>query len=325
MTTVTDPLGNPIVYQLDRDTVSSNVKVTSISGDCPTCGLGPNTQLFYDDPSHPMLPTRTVDGRGYTTAMSYDRLRPGGEPHRGDGRAGGAHDHLDLRRDLPGAGRDDRAALGGRRRLATDHRLPAGRLGQRLRDDDQRRRGRRRVQLHDRDHLQRRRQPRDDRPAGPRHRRRDHLHLRPGPRGSRRRLPDRPDRRHDHLRPRPLPPAGRGHRPERRRDRDRLRPSRPGDRGPAARRNLAGRRPGDDLRVHRLRRPGADDPAGGNVVEYGYDAAGRLESVERKPDARPRMGRPASGSSTPSTRPVSGRTKSSSAGTRRRTADRAPG
>jgi YD repeat-containing protein len=71
-TTVTDPLGNESVYQFARDAVSSNVKVTSISGDCPTCGLGPNTQLFYEDAAHPMLPTRTIDGRGFTTAMSYD-------------------------------------------------------------------------------------------------------------------------------------------------------------------------------------------------------------------------------------------------------------
>jgi len=71
-TTVTDPLGQVITYQLGRDTVSSNTKVVSISGDCPVCGLGPNTTLAYDDPAHPLLPTSTTDGRGHTTAMSYD-------------------------------------------------------------------------------------------------------------------------------------------------------------------------------------------------------------------------------------------------------------
>jgi len=75
VTTVTDPLGplgQPITYQLGRDTVSPNVKVLGITGDCPVCGLGPNTAIAYDDPLHPLLPTSTTDGRGTTTAMSYD-------------------------------------------------------------------------------------------------------------------------------------------------------------------------------------------------------------------------------------------------------------
>ena len=72
VTTVTDPLDQEITYQLGRDTVSRNVRVESISGDCPTCGLAPNTQLFYEDAVHPLLPTRTVDGRGFETLTSYD-------------------------------------------------------------------------------------------------------------------------------------------------------------------------------------------------------------------------------------------------------------
>ena len=71
-TTVTPPVGGPITYQVGRDTVSDRVKVLSISGDCSTCGLGPNSQLFYEDPSHPLLPTRIVDGRGTETVLSYD-------------------------------------------------------------------------------------------------------------------------------------------------------------------------------------------------------------------------------------------------------------
>ena len=260
---MTDPLGNDSIYQLDRDTVSSNVKVTSISGDCPTCGLGPNTQLFYDDPNHPMLPTRTVDGRGYTTAMSYtafgrveSRTEAMGEPEertttwtydatfpalvesieQPSVAGGGALRMTDFPRDGSGNAYETTISgveAGGAFSYTTETTFNAAGM------------------------------PRDDRPAGPRHRRRDDLHLRPGPGWSRRRLPDRPDRRHDHLRPRPLPPAGLGHRPERRRDRDRLRPSRPGDRGAAGRRQPADGRPGDHLRVHRLRRSRADDPAGG--------------------------------------------------------------
>ena len=71
-TLVTDPLGAVATYQVEREPQSGKTRVTSISGDCPTCGLGPNTQFFYDDPVNPMLPTRIVDGRGNTTVMSYD-------------------------------------------------------------------------------------------------------------------------------------------------------------------------------------------------------------------------------------------------------------
>ncbi len=71
-TTVTDPLGKPIVYTYELDPASPNVRVTQISGDCPVCGLAPNVQLGYSDPGNPFLPTSTTDGRGITTAMSYD-------------------------------------------------------------------------------------------------------------------------------------------------------------------------------------------------------------------------------------------------------------
>ena len=72
VTTVTDPLGNDSVYTFSRDTASSVPRVTKIEGDCPTCGTGPNTQLVYDDPANPLLPTRTIDGRGTTMLMAYD-------------------------------------------------------------------------------------------------------------------------------------------------------------------------------------------------------------------------------------------------------------
>ncbi len=71
-TTVTDPLGKPIVYTYELDPASPNVRVTQISGDCPVCGLAPNVQLAYADPANPLRPTATTDGRGITTAMSYD-------------------------------------------------------------------------------------------------------------------------------------------------------------------------------------------------------------------------------------------------------------
>jgi len=99
VTTVTDPLGplgQPITYQLGRDTVSSNTKVLSISGDCPVCGLGPNTTMIYEDsmhPGHPLLPKRILDGRGNETYLVYTdhgqvksrteaaNVAPGTHPH----------------------------------------------------------------------------------------------------------------------------------------------------------------------------------------------------------------------------------------------------
>jgi RHS repeat-associated protein len=52
--------------------VGAKPRVTSISGDCSSCGLAPNSQLFYDDPAHPLLPTRILDGRGSETLLRYD-------------------------------------------------------------------------------------------------------------------------------------------------------------------------------------------------------------------------------------------------------------
>ena len=72
VTTVTDPLDGISTYTLGRDTVSSNIKVLSISGDCPVCGLGPNVQFSYADSQNPMLPTRITDARGTWTDFEYD-------------------------------------------------------------------------------------------------------------------------------------------------------------------------------------------------------------------------------------------------------------
>ena len=71
-TTVTDPLSNTSTYQIGRDPLSRKPRVTSISGDCPTCGLGPNSVLAYGDGANPMRPTQITDGNGNQTAMSYN-------------------------------------------------------------------------------------------------------------------------------------------------------------------------------------------------------------------------------------------------------------
>jgi YD repeat-containing protein len=63
-----------VTYTLSRTAanVGAKARVTSISGDCSSCGLGPNSQLSYDDPVNPLLPTRVVDGRGLQTLFGYD-------------------------------------------------------------------------------------------------------------------------------------------------------------------------------------------------------------------------------------------------------------
>ncbi|NJL26876.1 MAG: RHS repeat protein [Thermoanaerobaculia bacterium] len=71
-TTVTDALGKVSLYTIERDPASVKPRLIQLSGGCPACGVGPNSQLFYDDPAHPLLPTRVIDGRGVTTAFDYD-------------------------------------------------------------------------------------------------------------------------------------------------------------------------------------------------------------------------------------------------------------
>jgi RHS repeat-associated protein len=71
-TEVTDPLGKVSAYTLARDSGSNKPKVTQIEGDCPVCGTAPNTTIFYADATHPLLPTRKVDGRGFETQFAYN-------------------------------------------------------------------------------------------------------------------------------------------------------------------------------------------------------------------------------------------------------------
>ena len=71
-TMITDPLGNTMTYFLGYDPSSTKHRLEKTTGDCPTCGLGPNTQLFYEDATNPLRATREVDGRGITTLYTYD-------------------------------------------------------------------------------------------------------------------------------------------------------------------------------------------------------------------------------------------------------------
>lgn len=75
-TEVTDPLGDVASYVIARDGSSAKPtslkpKVISISGDCPACGLGPNAQFEYDDPDHPLRPSRVLDGENNDTRYEY--------------------------------------------------------------------------------------------------------------------------------------------------------------------------------------------------------------------------------------------------------------
>jgi YD repeat-containing protein len=69
--TVTDPLAQETLYEIEREAASGKPRLARITGDCPSCGLGPNSQLFYEDAAEPLRPTRQVDGKGHVTLTTY--------------------------------------------------------------------------------------------------------------------------------------------------------------------------------------------------------------------------------------------------------------
>lgn len=71
-TQVTDSLSKVSTYAIGRDTVSDVPKITQINGDCPVCGTGPNAQFTYADSANPLLPTQIIDGRSLRTQFAYD-------------------------------------------------------------------------------------------------------------------------------------------------------------------------------------------------------------------------------------------------------------
>ena len=72
VTTVTDPLGDVSTYTIGRDPRSTKPRVDSVSGDCPSCGVAPNSTFTYGDSANPMRPTTIVDGNGNETDYVYD-------------------------------------------------------------------------------------------------------------------------------------------------------------------------------------------------------------------------------------------------------------
>ncbi len=62
-TTVKDALGRESVYYLARDAGSRKPKITRLEDGCPVCGLTAKQKLEYTDPVNPLLPTAIVDSR----------------------------------------------------------------------------------------------------------------------------------------------------------------------------------------------------------------------------------------------------------------------
>lgn len=71
-TEVTDALGKVSVYDMERDPSSRKPRMTSIQGDCPSCGLGPATTFQYGDSANPLLPTMIVDAKNHRTELAYN-------------------------------------------------------------------------------------------------------------------------------------------------------------------------------------------------------------------------------------------------------------
>jgi len=66
------PLSPEAVYTLDRDPASRKPRIQSIQGSCPACGIAPETSYKYMDTANPMLPTKVTDGEGHVTVYAYD-------------------------------------------------------------------------------------------------------------------------------------------------------------------------------------------------------------------------------------------------------------
>ncbi|MCH9651866.1 MAG: hypothetical protein K0U98_26795 [Deltaproteobacteria bacterium] len=72
VTTVIDPLGNSATHTIGRDENSNKPRLEGLSGDCPSCGTGPNTTIAYDDMDHPLRATKETDANGHEKVMTYD-------------------------------------------------------------------------------------------------------------------------------------------------------------------------------------------------------------------------------------------------------------
>ena len=65
------PVTMPVTYTIERDPRSIKARVKSMSGDCGSCGLSPNTSFDYNDPANPLKPTAMTDGNTNRTEYTY--------------------------------------------------------------------------------------------------------------------------------------------------------------------------------------------------------------------------------------------------------------
>ncbi len=62
-----------MIYEVDTDPASGKPRVLSISGDnCPLCGFASNSSFEYVDAANPLRPTAVIDGEGHRTEFTYD-------------------------------------------------------------------------------------------------------------------------------------------------------------------------------------------------------------------------------------------------------------
>ncbi|HEV7672504.1 MAG TPA: RHS repeat-associated core domain-containing protein [Thermoanaerobaculia bacterium] len=66
------PVTMPVTYVIERDSRSIKARIKSISGECGSCGLTPNTTFEYNDAAQPLQPTAMVDGNSHRTEYAYN-------------------------------------------------------------------------------------------------------------------------------------------------------------------------------------------------------------------------------------------------------------
>ena len=72
ITTVTDPLSEIETYTIGREAGSNVARVEGLSTSCPVCSLSGSVALDYADSANALLPTLLTDGEGITTALAHD-------------------------------------------------------------------------------------------------------------------------------------------------------------------------------------------------------------------------------------------------------------
>ena len=69
--TVSGTFNQVTTYAIGRDARSNKLRITSMQGSCPTCGLSPVTSFTYGSSTHPLMPSAMTDAKGTRTDYSY--------------------------------------------------------------------------------------------------------------------------------------------------------------------------------------------------------------------------------------------------------------